>query len=108
MSMECRNVGQIDQVIRMIVALILIILGTTMYVQYQTILLIIAVLLLLTVLFQYCPIYSLLNINTCEVKKAKTVSEAVKRTVVGQKTKSKRKVKKKPAKKAKKKRKKRR
>ena len=97
--MECRNVGTTDQIIRVLIALALILFSISYAQAYFTWISILVVLIILTVLFQWCPIYAILGINTCEVSVEKKVEEAKKKTVVGQVTKSK-KAAKKTAKKA--------
>lgn len=65
-----KNVGSIDKVVRLALAVLLIILavmnvvtGTWMYVAYAG-----ALVLTLTSLFSFCGLYTLLGLNTCKVK----------------------------------------
>ena len=88
--MECRNVGTVDQIVRLVVAIILMIIGLFYLTEYLNILAILAGLLVLTSLFQFCLLYKLLGINTCEMKKVETVEQAKEKTIEGQTTKGKR------------------
>ena len=66
-----KNVGNTDKLIRLIIAVILFIVVYTGKVTDSTwvyILLIIALIAALTSLLNYCPIYSLLGINTNKKK----------------------------------------
>ena len=66
-----KNVGKIDVWVRIIIALIILILywqgiiGDTL----ALILLIVGIVLLLTSLLGFCPLYTLFNINTCKRNK---------------------------------------
>lgn len=64
-----KNVGSIDKVIRLILAVILVALaatgtltGTWMYVAY-----IAAAVLVLTSLFSFCGLYAIFGMSTCKV-----------------------------------------
>ena len=87
--MECKNVGTTDQLIRVAIALVLLVLGISVLSAYSVILFILAMILALTSLIQFCPLYKVLGINTCEYKKAKSVEEAKEKMVEGQTTKAK-------------------
>ncbi len=66
-----KNVGNTDKLIRLIIAVILFVVVYTGKVTDSTwvyILLIIALIAAVTSLFNYCPIYSLLGINTNKKK----------------------------------------
>jgi len=67
-----KNVGKIDTWIRILIALGILVLywfdkipSTTL----QIILLCLGIVLLLTSLFGFCPLYSILKINTCKKEK---------------------------------------
>ncbi|MBK6364766.1 MAG: DUF2892 domain-containing protein [Saprospiraceae bacterium] len=66
-----KNMGRKDKLIRMIVALVIASLYYFGYISgtLALVLLIIGIILALTSVIQFCPIYKLVNINTCEVKK---------------------------------------
>ncbi|MFZ1703375.1 MAG: DUF2892 domain-containing protein [Saprospiraceae bacterium] len=64
------NMGRTDKLIRMVVALII---ATLYYFGYISgflalILLVIGIILALTSVLNFCPIYKLVGINTCDVK----------------------------------------
>lgn len=73
MCME-KNVGGVDRVIRIIAALVLfgIGLGTGWWILH-----LLAIIVLLTAIFGWCGLYTLLKINTCKVKTAPAVAEKV-------------------------------
>lgn len=65
-----KNIGKTDKIIRIVLALILaaldlfdVVTGT-----FSWILSIVAIILLVTALINFCPMYKLLGKNTCEVK----------------------------------------
>jgi len=65
-----KNMGSTDKLIRMIVALVI---ASLYYFGYITgtlalILLAIGIVLALTSVFNFCPLYKLVGINTCSVK----------------------------------------
>ncbi|RMF06997.1 DUF2892 domain-containing protein [Candidatus Woesearchaeota archaeon] len=62
-----RNVGSIDRLVRLIFSLVFFIMGML----YQPLWLAVSVVLLLTAVFGACPCYSLLGINTCEVRRSR-------------------------------------
>ena len=66
-----KNMGKFDTAIRIIVAVIIAALYSTGIISGNAgmILLIIGGLLLFTSIINFCPLYSLLGINTCSVKK---------------------------------------
>ena len=66
-----KNMGKFDTAIRIIVAVIIAALYSTVIISGNAgmILLIIGGLLLFTSIINFCPLYSLLGINTCSVKK---------------------------------------
>lgn len=60
------NVGGIDRILRIVVGLVLIALAATGTVGWWGYL---GVVPLLTGLFKFCPIYPLLGLSTCPMKK---------------------------------------
>jgi len=66
-----KNIGKFDRAIRIIAAVIIAVLYSTGMVpgNFGMILLIIGGLLLFTSIIHFCPLYSLLGIHTCSVKK---------------------------------------
>lgn len=60
------NVGTTDRILRIIVGLVLIVLAATGTVGWWGW---IGVVPLLTGLFKFCPLYTLLGINTCPMEK---------------------------------------
>ncbi len=64
-----KNVGSIDKVIRLLLAVTLVVLaytgvlvGTWMYVAYVA-----AAVLVITSLFSFCGLYAIFGMNTCKV-----------------------------------------
>lgn len=68
-----KNVGNIDQWIRIAIGIIFIILyqSNTAKGVFGIVLLVLAGILFITALVNFCPIYILLGINTCKKNKAK-------------------------------------
>lgn len=66
-----KNVGQTDKIIRIVLAVILAALDFFEVVTgaYSWVLSVIAIVLLVTAFINFCPLYTLLGKNTCEVKK---------------------------------------
>ena len=62
------NVGGIDRVLRIVVGVVLIALAATNTVGWWGWL---GVIPLLTGLVSFCPLYTLLGLNTCPLKKSK-------------------------------------
>ena len=60
------NVGGIDRILRIVVGLVLILLAATGTVGWWGWL---GVVPLLTGLFKFCPLYTLLGMNTCPMEK---------------------------------------
>ncbi len=60
------NVGGIDRILRIVVGLVLILLAATDTVGWWGW---IGVVPLLTGLFKFCPLYTLLGMNTCPMEK---------------------------------------
>lgn len=65
-----KNVGRPDKLIRMLIAAVIgilyyqnIITGTT-----GIVLMVVAIILALTSLINFCPLYAVLGVNTCKVK----------------------------------------
>lgn len=65
-----KNVGQTDKIIRIIVGVILIALDLFEVVtgSFSWILSLVAVVLIVTAVINFCPIYKVLGKSTCEVK----------------------------------------
>lgn len=57
-----RNVGTIDRLLRIVAGILIIGLG----VYYQSLWGIIGIVPLFTGLFRFCPLYSMLGVNTCK------------------------------------------
>ena len=68
------NVGKIDRIVRVILAVILGILSFTKIVEgeWATGTIIVAMILLMTSLRQCCPVYALLGLGTCGVDPGKS------------------------------------
>lgn len=68
--MKC-NVGGIDMAARLIIGAVLLIAAftVTMSTMWQTVLLVIAAIALVTGIIRFCPLNALLGINTCTGKK---------------------------------------
>jgi len=60
-----KNVGKLDQIIRYVLALGLVILSVVLPLYW---LLIPAAILVFTALFSFCGLYTLFGINTCKVE----------------------------------------
>jgi len=60
-----QNVGKVDMIIRIAIALIIGIVGIT----YQSWWGLIAILPLFTAFFKFCPLYTLIGCNTCSAEK---------------------------------------
>jgi hypothetical protein len=71
---EWHNIGQMDNIVRVIIAIILVLLGLFTGARW---LYLITVLLLITVFTGYCPIYRIFKFNTIE-KTAPPASPAAK------------------------------
>ena len=66
------NMGSVDRLARILIAAIIVVLFLINVIAgtLATVLLVIAGIFLLTGLVGLCPLYSLLGINTCGIKKA--------------------------------------
>ncbi len=66
-----KNIGQTDKIIRIVLGLGLAALDFFEVVKgpFSWILSVVAVVLIATALINFCPLYTLLGKNTCEVKK---------------------------------------
>ena len=64
-----QNVGSLDRIIRLVIAAVLALLYYLNILSgiWGNVLLVIGALLLVTAIFGFCPLYSLLRINTCAV-----------------------------------------
>ncbi|UTD15516.1 DUF2892 domain-containing protein [Tenacibaculum mesophilum] len=65
-----KNIGNIDKAIRTFIALIIAMLSYFEFITgiFGNILLLLAIILLVTSLINFCPLYKLLGINTCKTK----------------------------------------
>ncbi|GFD78575.1 DUF2892 domain-containing protein [Tenacibaculum sp. Mcav3-52] len=65
-----KNIGNIDKAIRTFIALIIAMLSYFEFITgiFGNILLVLAIILLVTSLINFCPLYKLLGINTCRTK----------------------------------------
>ena len=66
-----KNIGQTDKIIRIVLGLGLAALDFFEVVKggFSWVLSVVAVVLIVTALINFCPLYTLLGKNTCEVKK---------------------------------------
>ncbi|HAX03264.1 MAG: hypothetical protein A2Y45_01115 [Tenericutes bacterium GWC2_34_14] len=60
-----KNVGKVDQIIRYVIAVVLVVLAFVLPLYW---LLIPAAIALFTALFSFCGLYKLFGINTCKVE----------------------------------------
>ncbi len=63
-----KNVGESDKKIRIILGVVSVFLATQIGTWPRWVLLILGVALILTGLFQFCGLYTLFGVNTCERK----------------------------------------
>ncbi len=65
------NMGNIDKIVRLVIAALIAVLFFTNVISgtLGTVLLVLAAVFALTSLVSFCPLYTLVGINTCEVKK---------------------------------------
>lgn len=63
-----KNVGKIDQIIRYLIAAVLIVLAIVLPLYW---LLIPAAISLFTAIFSFCGLYNLFGINTCKIEEKK-------------------------------------
>ncbi|MEM2932979.1 MAG: DUF2892 domain-containing protein [Candidatus Pacearchaeota archaeon] len=69
-----KNLGTLDRVIRLVIAIILALLYfTSIPSVLKIIFIVIAVILLLTSIFGYCPLYALLRISTARKEETSKV-----------------------------------
>lgn len=66
-----KNMGKTDKMIRMVIALVIASLYYFGYISgmLAMVLLVIGIILALTSVLNFCPLYRLVGINTCDVKK---------------------------------------
>lgn len=66
-----KNIGKTDKAIRTLVALLIALLSYFNIITgiFGIILLVVAIVLLVTSFINFCPLYRLLGINTCKLKK---------------------------------------
>ncbi|MCO7184368.1 DUF2892 domain-containing protein [Tenacibaculum sp. XPcli2-G] len=65
-----KNMGNTDKAVRTLIALIIAALSYFEFITgiFGNILLVLAIILLVTSLINFCPLYKLLGINTCKTK----------------------------------------
>ncbi|AZJ34715.1 DUF2892 domain-containing protein [Tenacibaculum singaporense] len=65
-----KNMGNTDKAVRTLIALIIAALSYFEFITgiFGNILLVLAIILLVTSLVNFCPLYKLLGINTCKTK----------------------------------------
>jgi hypothetical protein len=63
-----KNVGKVDQIVRYIIAAILVVLGFVLPLNW---LFIPAAIALFTAIFSFCGLYKVFGINTCKIEEAK-------------------------------------
>lgn len=68
-----KNIGQVDRIVRFVLGLAALAAVALQYVNdiAALVLVVVGALLVLTAAMESCMLYSLLNINTCAVKKKK-------------------------------------
>lgn len=68
-----KNLGGTDKIMRLVIAVVIVILYFTeiIYGIFGIVMLVVAGILLLTSLVNFCPLYSLLGMNTCPIKEKK-------------------------------------
>jgi len=66
-----KNMGNTDRIIRLILAAIMAVLFFTNTVTgvFGIVLLVLAIVFVLTALVSFCPLYTLVGLNTCSTKK---------------------------------------
>lgn len=67
-----KNIGSVDKIIRLLIAVVIVILFATNIISgtLGIILLVVAGVLVITGLVNFCGLYAILGINTCKTKKA--------------------------------------
>lgn len=65
-----KNMGSMDRVVRLVIAAILIALYLTNVVTgtFGIIFLVVAIVFMLTSVISFCPLYTLVGVNTCKTK----------------------------------------
>jgi hypothetical protein len=65
-----KNIGKTDKIVRIVLALFIAALDFFKVVtgEFSWVLPVVAIVLLLTALINFCPLYSLLGKSTCEIK----------------------------------------
>ncbi|WP_258084190.1 YgaP family membrane protein [Thermococcus thermotolerans] len=61
-----RNEGTLDRLLRIVIGIVLLSIWAGMNVPYETVLLIVGLIALVTGLTGFCAIYKLLGISTCK------------------------------------------
>jgi hypothetical protein len=69
-----KNVGNADKLVRILIAIAVVILYYTNIIEgmLAIILMAVGIVLLLTVLFNFCPLYKIFGIKTCKVDNSKS------------------------------------
>lgn len=67
-----KNMGSVDKIIRLLIAAVVAILFFTNVITgtFGIVLLVLAAVFVITSLISFCPLYALVGLNTCPVKKA--------------------------------------
>ena len=68
-----RNLGGTDKIVRLVIAVVIAVLYFTeiIYGIFGIVMMVVAGILLLTSLVNFCPLYSLLGMSSCPVKEKK-------------------------------------
>lgn len=67
--MPTKNVGNVDRIVRLVIAAVLIVFGVlNISSTLGIVLLVVSLIPLLTAVINFCPLYTLLGINTCSSK----------------------------------------
>jgi uncharacterized membrane protein len=66
-----KNMGSVDRIIRLIIAAVLVFLfyNGTLTGTIGIVAVVIAIVFALTSLLSFCPLYTLIGVNTCSIKK---------------------------------------
>jgi len=66
-----KNVGNVDKLVRILIAIAIVVLYYTNSItgMLAIVLMAVGIVLLLTVLFNFCPLYAVFGIKTCKTEK---------------------------------------
>jgi len=66
-----KNVGNVDKLVRILIAIAIVVLYYTNIItgMLAIVLMAVGIVLLLTVLFNFCPLYAVFGIKTCKTEK---------------------------------------